>query len=205
MSAQTIDQDISKLAHFIESKHFEPVTQRTPYFHMGATITDAVLQAGLNYRNVVYPRVIKLLTAFSDYQTTCDFIILMQTVPLSELIDLKNKRKLSLIKQISWFFFDNGVENENELARWFVKFDNCMALLDFNGVGPKTLDYLKMLCGYQSIAIDRHLFNFLRLANVFVDSYQEAKCIYQQTAKMLNMTHYELDRKIWLYMSSKKA
>lgn len=196
-----ICQQAHRLAAFIETKQFEPVTQRTPYYHMGATITDSILQAGLNYRHVVYPRVLRLLKEFSDYKTTCDFIILMQTIPLSELVDWNNPKKLQLIQHISWLFFNNNIENETQLAAWLTKSKNEQKLIEINGIGPKTIDYLKMLTGNQAIAIDRHLFSFLRLAGIFTNSYQEANAIYRGTAELLRMSEYELDRKIWLYMS----
>ena len=60
-----------------------------------------------------------------------------------------------------------GIENERQLAVWIEKSGNTEYLLSIKGIGPKTVDYLKMLSGCQSIAIDRHLFQFLRLANVF--------------------------------------
>lgn len=198
-------EQAQRLAAFIETKQFEPITQRVPYYHMGATITDAVLQAGLNYRHVVYPRVFRLLTEFSDYKSTCDFIILMQTIPLPELIGWNNQKKLQLIQDISWLFYNNNIENETQLAAWLNEFKSKQQLLALNGVGPKTVDYLKMLSGNQAIAIDRHLFGFLRLAGIFTDSYQEASIIYNKAAKLLRMSEYELDRKVWLYMSAAKT
>lgn len=191
-----------KLVKFIGNKNFEPITQRTPYYHMGATITDSVLQAGLNYRHVVYPRIFRLLTKFSDYKTTCDFLILMQAVPLSELINWKNEAKLRRIHDISWFLYDNRIENENQLATWLEINENAMQLAQINGVGPKTIDYLKMLSGNQAIAIDRHLFKFLELAGIFNCSYQEASQIYCKTAELMDMSKFEMDRKIWKYMSN---
>lgn len=195
-------QQAQLLANFVQAMQFEPVTQRTPYYHMGATITDSVLQAGLNYRYVVYPRVLKLLTEFSTYKTTCDFIILAQTVPLSDLINWHNAKKLQLIHQLSWLFFESNVETEDQLSVWLDKDDNIQQLMQLNGVGPKTIDYLKMLSGSQTVAIDRHLFHFLRLAGILTDSYQEASLIYKKAANLLHMREYELDRKIWLYMSA---
>ena len=200
-----ICQQAQKLADFIKTKKFEPVTQRTPYYHMGATITDSVLQAGLNYRHVVYPRVLKLLTKFPNYKTTCDFIILFQTIPLSELIKWNNEKKLKLIQNISWLFFNNGIENESQLAIWLTEGKNRQQLIDLNGVGPKTIDYLKMLSGNQSIAIDRHLFSFLRLAGILTNSYREASILYRRAAELLHMNEFELDKKIWIYMSEIKA
>lgn len=200
-----IDSDLQikaqMLADYIESKRFAPVTQRTPYFHMGATITDAVLQAGLNYHSVVYPRVLKLLTMFHSYKTTCDFIILMQTIPLPELIEWSNTRKLELIQSISWLLFDNGVETESELALWLNESRNISRLERLKGVGPKTIDYLSMLSGNQAIAIDRHLFAFLRLAGVITNSYSDASHLYRKAADLLSLTAFELDRQIWRYMS----
>lgn len=198
-------QNVEVLCEFIKSKNFEPITQRTPYFHMGATLTDAVLQSGLNYRNVVYPRVLKLMTNYSDYKTTCDFLILMQTVPICELISCKNSNKIELIENLSWFFYNKKIENEEQLAIWLNKENNIGELLDIKGVGPKTVDYLKMLSGLQSIAIDRHLFEFLRVAGIIIDSYEEAHEFYKRAAKKLCMNECELDRNIWLYMSSQKV
>lgn len=189
-----------KLVNFIQKKEFVPVTQRMPYYHMGATITDAILQAGLNYHHVVYPRVLKILTEYSDYKTTCDFIILMQVFPLTEIVDCKNSKKLQRIRDLSWFLYNNGIENEDQLAKWLDIEKNISPLRKIDGIGPKTIDYLKILSGNQAVAIDRHLFAFLELAGIFHCSYQDASLIYTKVSELLNISQYELDRKVWLYM-----
>jgi thermostable 8-oxoguanine DNA glycosylase len=74
-------------------------------------------------------------------------------------------------------------------------------LRQINGIGPKTIDYLKMLSGVQAIAIDRHLFSFLELAGILNRSYNEANLIYSKASELLGISKYELDRKVWLYMS----
>lgn len=200
------DSNILKLTNYIftHMNNFDEVTQRTPYFHMGATITDAVLQAGLNYKNVVYPRVAKLLTKFGEYRTTCDFIILFKTIPLNELIDWNNEQKLNRIIDLSWFLFNKKIENENQLSVWLDDKENVLILSEIKGIGPKTIDYLRMLSGKQAIPIDRHLFKFLELAGVFVKTYEEANAIYCKAAERLNIQQYELDKKIWLYMTNGK-
>lgn len=190
-----------KLANFIQKKEFVSVTQRTPYYHMGATIIDSILQAGLNYHHIVYPRVFRLLTKYSDYRTTCDFIILMQVFPLTELIDWKNSKKLQCISDLSWLLYDNDIENENQLAKWLDVEKSISQLKAINGIGPKTVDYLKILSGNQAIAVDRHLFAFLELAGIFRCSYHDASLIYGKASELLNISQYELDRKVWLYMA----
>lgn len=195
--------NVQKLFDYIQinEKMFDPVTQRTPYYHMGATITDSILQAGLNYKNVVYPRVAKLLKEFEDYKTTCDFIILFQTIPLNDLINWNNTVKLERITELSWFLYKNKIENEDNLSLWLNADDNIIKLLQIKGIGPKTIDYLKMLSGKQAIPIDRHLFGFLNLAGVFVKTYEEAHSIYCKVAEILNIKLYELDKKVWVFMS----
>ena len=190
-----------KLANFIRGKNFAPVAKRKPYYHMGATITDSILQAGLNYHHVVYPRVLKLITKYPDYKTTCDFIILMQVFPLTEIVDWKNSKKLQRIRDLSWFLYNNGIENEDQLAKWLDIEKNISQLRRVDGVGPKTVDYLKMLSGGQAIAIDRHLFVFLELAGIPHCSYQDAALIYGKAAGVLDMSQYELDKQVWLYMA----
>ena len=190
-----------KLANFIRGKNFAPVAKRKPYYHMGATITDSILQAGLNYNHVVYPRVCKLITKYADYKTTCDFIILMQVAPPSELISWKNPKKLQRVKDLTWFLYNNGLENEDQLAKWLDIEENISQLRKLDGIGPKTIDYLKMLSGSQAIAIDRHLFAFLELAGIPHCLYQEASLIYGKTAELLDTSQYELDKQVWLYMA----
>ncbi len=204
LNTSTIN-DAQKLVNYIQINmgKFELVTQRTPYFHMGATITDSILQAGLNYRYVVYPRVLKLLTKYYEYKTTCKFLILMQTIPLGELINWQSQKKLTRITDLSWFLYNNHIENETEMAEWLNDAHNIESLSNLNGIGPKTIDYLKMLSGNQAIAIDRHLFKFLEIAGVLVNSYNEANTIFSMAASLLNMSKYELDRKIWIYMSKR--
>ena len=195
--AEKLIQYIAKTEH-----NFVPITQRTPYKHMGATIVDSILQAGLNYKTVVYPRVKKLLMAYPEYKTTCDFLILMQTIPLTNLINWTNEVKINRIKELSWFLFNNSVETEADLGIWLINKKNKDKLLNINGIGNKTVDYLTMLSGKPAIAIDRHLFKYLEYAGVIVKSYEEANKIYSYVANKLNMTFYELDKKIWTYMSN---
>jgi hypothetical protein len=190
-----------KLANFINHKALKSITQAEPYYHMGAKITESILQAGMNYKYVVYPRILKLLKDFPGYKTTSDFILLMQDVPLTELVDWKNEVKLQRINNLSQFLFNSNIENEDQFAIWLKTDKNAEQLKQIKGIGPKTVDYLKMLSGNQAIAIDRHLFAFLEMAGILIRSYDEANLLYSKTSELLNISKNELDKKIWLYMS----
>jgi endonuclease III len=185
----------------INKDTYENITQRIPYNHMGATITDAILQSGMNYKNVVYPRILEILSKYPTFKSTCDFIILFQTVSLEKIIRWNNPKKLNLIYDLTWFFYNKQIENEYQLSKWLSLDANVDELLKFNGIGYKTVDYLKLLTGQQAIPIDRHMYQFLNLAGVYVKSYSEASKILKSVAHILNIGESILDYRIWAYMS----
>lgn len=204
LTSHDINSAATQLVAFFLLSEVEttPRTCQEPYHHMGATITDAILQAGMNYKNVVYPRVLYLLHNFSNFKTTCDFLILMQAIPLKDLIRWKNERKLHSIVTLSLLLQSADIQTEEELSQWLESDKNLRELLSIEGIGPKTVDYLKMLSGSQSIAIDRHLFKYLRLANISVSGYEEAHAIYCVASQILGIDLYSFDRIIWTTMSS---
>lgn len=176
----------------------------TTYNHMGATIVDSILQAGLNYNNVVYPRVKDLLVKYPAYKTTTDFLILINSIPLRELVRINNKSKLWAIFCLSWLLFNNGIQTEEDAAVWLRKEDNSQLLLEIEGIGYKTVDYFKGLVGHNdSIAIDRHLFGFLKLAGIEYRDYKEAHEIYCQSSQILKCNPCKLDKAVWKYMTAK--
>lgn len=68
--------DAARVADFVRSlPDFEMVEDLAiPYNHMGATITDAVLQAGLRYETVVWPRVQRIMELFPEAATASGFL-----------------------------------------------------------------------------------------------------------------------------------
>lgn len=199
-----IEVSIKKIVNMLEiiPHNFDEVTQRTPYYNMAATLTDSVLQAGMNYSSVVYPRIYDILSRYADYCTTCDFIILFQTIPIEEIIHWKNKRKQSTICELAWFLYNEGINTEEDLAKWIAIDLNAERLLTINGIGYKTIDYLKLLSGEQAIPVDRHMLQFLELSNVIVHNYKEASKVLRKTAAYLKIGESTLDRIIWNYMSN---
>lgn len=199
ISVQKVVKLLEKIPH-----NYAEITQRTPYYNMAATLTDSVLQAGMNYRSVVYPRVLNILNKYTDYSTTCDFIILFQSIPIEQIIKWKNKKKQNTICELAWFLYNQNVNTEDDLAKWILDDRNVDKLLDINGIGRKTADYLKLLSGQQAIPIDRHMFQFLKLAGVVTTDYKEASIILRNTASVLQIGESIIDKAIWNYMSQKK-
>jgi hypothetical protein len=203
----SIDNSVQKVIVALERipHNYADYMKRIPYYHMGATLTDAVLQAGVNYKSVVYPRIQDILRKYPECRTTCDFIILFQTIPVGEIIQWNNKRKQDTLCELAWVLYESGLNTEDDVARWIVSKKNAEKVLQINGVGRKTIDYLKLLCGQQAIPIDRHMFQFLEIAGVLAGDYQEASVIMQKVASAIEVDESTLDRMIWNYMSSNES
>jgi endonuclease III len=75
-------------------------------------------------------------------------------------------------------------------------------LLRVRGIGPKTVDYFKILWGEQdATAIDTHLLRFLERAGVHENGYEQAHHVIAAAAPLLGVSAARLDHSIWTYMS----
>lgn len=195
-----------KLRAFIESlSDFLIVPPDIPYGHMGATICDAILQAGLKWETVVKPRLENLRRDHSSVATTSNFFNLIKEVGLKELLDWRDDEKPTRIRGITEFFVQEGVETESELKVWLKNENNEARLKRQKGVGNKTADYFKLLVGIPTTAVDRHMIKFLKLAGVDVADYAQAKEIIHRTADLMGLNRTVLDHSIWKFMSQGKS
>jgi len=193
-----------------------------PYNHMGATITDAVLQAGLRYETVVRPRVQHVMEAFPEAATTSGFLRLLRERDGEEVVRWTHPEKLGHMEAVAELFVAEGVETEADLRRWLcgepgtggdaadgAEGDvaaacraNVAKLAAIRGIGPKTIDYFKILCGEEdTAAIDVHVMHFLERAGVKVRDYDRARQVVAEAAPLLGVSAARLDHSIWTYMS----
>ena len=206
MTATVLNSNIIKLKEAV--KKIPPKTisyvERKPYNNMVATLSDAILQAGMNYKTVVMPRISDILYRYSNFTSTCDFIILFQTVPIEQIIKWKNKKKQNTLCNLAWLLYNEGVNSEADFRQWGRASENEEKLLALDGIGYKTVDYLKLLSGLETIPVDRHLFKFLKDSEIPITTYYDASYIFKSAAKELNIEERLLDKIIWDYMSSRK-
>jgi len=88
-----------------------------PYNHMGATITDAVLQAGLRYETVVWPRVQHVMT-IPEAATTSGFLAVLRERGGEEVVHWTHTEKLGRMDAVAELFVADGVETEADLHFW---------------------------------------------------------------------------------------
>jgi len=201
-------KDARKLADFliniqngdIEIRH----ANKFSYYHIGALFTDVVLQAGLNYNTVVKPRVQKILLDYSDYSTLTKFRSLMDREGLSEIIMWKHFEKLERFERLVEFAAFNHIETCYDMRFFFERKGSYDQFLSIKGFGPKSLDYMLKLLNVDSVAVDRHIYSFVKMADIQTRGYQETKRVVEFAADFLNIPRSTVDQIIWDYMSKKK-
>lgn len=197
---------VRKLISYIKSlPDFQLVKPEmpVPYGHMGATITDAMLQAGTTWETVVKPR-IKHLLKYSEAKKVTGFSELLNKEGASKLLNWKDPEKPTRIIEVIKLFLKEKIETEEDLRNWIQKDDNVLKLKKLRGIGNKTADYFKILCGVSTPAIDRHLIGFIKRAGIDADSYFEARDIISKAAEQMGIESSLLDHSIWKYMSEGK-
>ena len=192
------------LTHYIETLPDFNMQEdvATGYDHMGAILVDAVLQAGIRYDTVVWPRVEAVLAAYPDAKTTSEFQRVLMITGAPNLLDWSLDRKINTLVDTTQFFVAENIETVDDLRAWLLNPDDIQRLKEIHGIGPKPADYFKILTGIPTSAIDRHLYNFLAQAGVEVNGYDEAQRVIRQTAELLNINERTLDYSIWSYMSA---
>ena len=114
----------------------------------------------------------------------------------SGFLDWRGMDRVKRFDDIVGLFWSESIETEDDLRDWLTNERNLVKLAMIKGIGPKTLDYFKILTGIQICAIDRRLLDFLKQAGIEVSSYDEAKEIINLTADIMGVQRAYLDHSI---------
>ena len=168
--------------------------------HIGALLTDVVLQAGLNYQHVVAPRVSKVLNDYPVAYTVNRFSAVLQKYSIETVLDWHDCEKQIRMDRILEFCKAQGIQNSYQLKIYLVNSkSNSDKFKSIRGIGDKTYDYLLKLLGVESVAV----YKFVSDAGIIYKNYKEAKQIVEYAADMMQISRRTLDYSIWLYMSNK--
>ncbi|MFO7697151.1 MAG: hypothetical protein R6X16_08340 [Anaerolineae bacterium] len=179
---------------------FPRVPTQEPYRHVGAALSDALLQSGLRYETVVLPRVNRVL-ADASARTVSGFLHLLEREGRNAVLQWQHPDKPARVLLVTRLLHEEGVETEADLRGWLTDEAQCQTLLGIKGIGPKTVDYLQTLVGIPNLAVDRHMLAFVEEAGIRVAGYEEAYRLLIDTAAALGWPAGELDMSIWTRMS----
>lgn len=191
------------LANFITGIQGFPWPLRPPcrHGHLGATVADAILQAGINYRTVVLPRVRRLVRRWPHSCRASGFVADLRESGPHRMLDWRDAEKPRRLLDVVQVIVKAQIETEDDLAEW-LSGSGSEKLLEVRGVGPKTVDYLMRLVGLPAVAVDRHVIRFLSAAQVTCEGYQDMRQVVSYAADLLSVDRGHLDQAIWHYMSS---
>jgi hypothetical protein len=202
-SNSTIAQS-NKLVGFILDLNGFQIYERTGagYDHMGAIITDAVLQAGLNYKTVVAPRVQILIRRWPSASRTSTFASMIRRYGIKDVLNWRDDEKPRRIECLTEFFRRECIETEFQCRQWLGNESNLGLLRQVRGIGPKSIDYIKSLLGIPAVAVDRHIRTFIKWSGLSLSKYADIRDVVCEAAEILGCGHSALDHAIWRYMSS---
>jgi endonuclease III len=198
-------RDLKKVKFLVEflRPSFPEVSRDGPvYQNMAALLADLVLQAAINYEKVVAPRVNSILERYPACITTANVVDLICKESLEEILNWKGRVKLERFRTLLAFLVGEGIDDTAALAEWISRPASRAQLLAINGLGAKSVDYLKLLCGVSSFPIDRHIFRFIALAGVSTRkcSYVDAQMLLLRSCEELNLCPSRTENAIWTLM-----
>ena len=205
MSIENKAEKLAKYAETLDTKLFY-ATENPVYKRMGEIIIDGILQAGLNWDKVVFPRVERFRKQYPENKTVSDFIQAVCKDGWEEVCGWKHETKLGRIRALVEFLQKQKIETVADFRKWAEQPGNPELLLAVKGVGRKTRDYLQMLAGVPMVAVDVHLQNFMKDAGISISidsAYERAKEVIIAASKRYGVTPFQFEQAIWLYMAKK--
>src|ERR1022692_3372383 len=173
------------------------VSLRVTSAHLGAVLADAILQAGVSYRNVVRMRVERIHSRFPEAATLPGLIVLLEQKGAAEFLLWSHPIKMSRFVSLTHLLAEQNINTTVELRLWLNGDDAREHLLSLHGIGPKTCDYLSCLVGIDCIAIDRHVRRFANEAGIAISDYEKLKSVVSYAADLLGMPRRDFDAWIW--------
>lgn len=204
MGAVMNSSDARTLANHIRSIPGLKVVTFEAYGHMGATLVDAVFQAGVSYEHTVVPRVRRLMQEHAhDAITTSSFAELLGRADPARLLRWRGQRKITTLRALVRLLMAEGVETESDLATYLGSPAAKEAVMSIKGLKEKGFAYLRFLAGDEdAVAVDRHLWRTLQEAGVKASSFDEAAALYRKAAAILGLTPSSLEFSLFLHRSS---
>ena len=164
-----LEFEAKKLVNYINSLGLQISIRNPSHKHIGAIITDAVLQISHRYETHVGPRAERLREKYPEAATISGFLCLLKTVGAEELIKWKGENVQKAIYDHAEFFASEEVETFPDLYKWLRPEKNRDRLItelpEIDGIGrirDKTADYYRVLVRHpDAVKVDIRVKKFL--------------------------------------------
>ncbi len=180
-----------------------PPVPRQSYSHIGAVLADAALQAGLNYRTVVRPRIDRIQSLYPRAATLPELISVVHQVGAETFLNWSHVTKVDRFLCLVGVLHSDRVQKVEDLRVWLCARDARDRMLNLRGIGPKTFDYICCLAGMDHVAVDRHIKSFASEAGVCVDGYLDLQTAVSFAADLLGLARRDFDAWIWQRLAAR--
>lgn len=169
--------------------------------HLGALIAATILQSNSGFRKVVVPRIRHIEKEYPQYTTVNALLTLMRDGETPAFLKMKEGIKSYRFETFVRFLAQRGINTMEQLREALQDESFCDEMERLEGFGKKSVDFMKIYSGLESIAIDRHLREFAISAGINKKNYDFLQKAYLKAAHILKMSPRDLDRQIWEYQS----
>jgi hypothetical protein len=208
MTAREPGSKAQHLQRFLQDLPDFPVISDvyTSYLHMGATVTDAVLQAGLNFQSTVKPRVERVLRVYPEARTTAAFNALVDDLGAGQVMDWSNPVKQQRLLDLLALLTAQDLQTEEDLRVWLTQAAHRARLQTIKGIKKKTCHYLQILCGDRdAVAVDVNLRTAFARAGLKVSGDDELADVVRGAAALMAVTPAGLDAALWTWVASRST
>lgn len=199
------------------------IVRAKPEVHIGAVITDAVLQVGHRWKTHVEPRVERIKTDYPNAATICVLLHLLETVGECGLLNWNGIDEQERFRLTIHFFAHEGINTVDDLTKWLESEDNrdrliskstCVDKAGIPKIADKTADYYRVMVGLpDAVAVDRFIKEFFDEAGIEIRryKYKDLRAIVQLAAGPLSIVKgteikpLDLDQSIWKYKQNQKG
>ncbi|MEM6900515.1 MAG: hypothetical protein AAF583_12170 [Pseudomonadota bacterium] len=172
--------------------------------HLGAVMADSILQAGVNYRSVVHPRVVDILTNYPEANELKGVENIIASGLLPHFLKWQHSVKIDRFHSLAVFLGEHSVNTTSDLRMNLQKTEFRAKLLCVFGVGRKTIDYMACLVGLDHIAVDRHIKAFAKSCEVHSNDYDILQRSFGFAADLMGAGRRHFDAWVWSYESQNK-
>jgi hypothetical protein len=171
--------------------------------HLGAKLADAVLQSGVGYEAFVRRRVERIAAEYPAATTARGFQATLRQEGASVVLSVASGRKLRTIQELADFCVGQGIETCADLRHWLQVPGNSPKLQAVHGVGPKTINFLKLLVGLDAIAVDIHIRRFVFEAGLSEKDPERIEALLLAAGKIVRLSGSQVDELVWRSMAAR--
>lgn len=203
--------DIDNLKNYILSLPLDlnhPIAEYE-YNNPVLTLIDVVLSINRKYESFVKPR-IKLIED-SDINSFDKLSAELKkgNKHFTSLWNYNHPQRIELLRNLLQYFMnyknDNNIKDDLETLKKWGEESSVEKFKDWNikGIAFTTYQYLRMLCGANTVKPDIHILRIIEIGVGRKLSLKDSVRIIEDISKRMNIKARNLDHAIWLYSSSK--